>query len=137
MPHAVSATVVVQSWLPVLKTPAFAERHVWSCACRDPVLIGTLPTHGMAASRHAALYGMACLEQVARHRAFGSMPVSLSRMLHQTADCLLRTGGFPYAAGPQEEGERSFARRINHLTSLMGLILTRNYCPAQDPHATA
>jgi hypothetical protein len=86
------------------------------------MLIGTLPTHVSAASRQAVLYDIACLEQGARHRAFGSMPAALSRMLHQTADCLLRTGGFPYAAGLQEEGERSFARRIKHLTSLMPLI---------------
>jgi hypothetical protein len=62
MPPAVSVTVVFQSWLHVLNTQANAERRCWSCACRDPVLIGTLPTHVIAASRHAALYDMACLE---------------------------------------------------------------------------
>jgi hypothetical protein len=92
MPPAVSATVVFQSWLPVLKTQVFAERHFWSCSCRDPVLIGKSPTHVMAASRHAALYDMVCLEQVARHRAFGSMSVSLSRVLHQTADSMHARG---------------------------------------------
>ena len=95
MPPAVSVTVVLQAWRHGLHTQVCAERHVWCCSCRDPVRMGALPAHGMAASRQAALYAMACLEQGARHRAFGSMPVSLSRVLHQTADCLLRTGDFP------------------------------------------
>src|SRR3712207_9037903 len=92
MPPAVSVTVVLQAWRHGLHTQGCAERHVWCCACRDPVRMGALPAHGLAASRHAALYAMACLEQGARPRAFGSMPAALARVLPQTADCLLRTG---------------------------------------------
>jgi hypothetical protein len=77
--------------------------------------MGELPAHGMAASRHAALDDMACLEQGAQPRAFGSMPVALARVLYPTADCLLRTGNFPV----QQDLQRTFRTPLEALDSIL------------------
>src|SRR5712692_11748672 len=50
-------------------------------------------------------------------------PIVRTRVLNQTADCLLRTRSLLGAAAQQEEAERDFARKIKRLTYLKTRIL--------------
>jgi hypothetical protein len=46
-------SLIAAVW-PVLKTQGFVAWHFGPCAGWDTVLIGNVPTHGIAASHHAA-----------------------------------------------------------------------------------